>query len=53
MFGRALQDMLKEGMTFTEAVPCPEFFIMERQRLVMMQREIAGLIDLVLLPNDL
>ncbi|MEE3626429.1 hypothetical protein UCD39_21000 [Nitrospirillum sp. BR 11752] len=53
MFGRALQDMLKEGMTFTEAVPSPEFFIMERQRLVMMQREIAGLLDLVLLPNDL
>jgi len=45
-FGRDLSDMLKDKLTFDEALAQSARTIITRQRLIMIQREIFGLIDI-------
>src|SRR5215467_3641605 len=46
-FGRDMEDMISRKLTFTEAVKTPDFTIMARQRLLVVQRDLFEQLDRV------
>ncbi len=46
LFRRDLSAMLRQRLTFAEALTMASFWILSRQRLIMIQRELFGLMDI-------
>ena len=46
LFRRDLTAMLQQRLTFAEALTMASFWILSRQRLIMIQRQLFGLMDI-------